>query len=313
MKKYTTWITLIRPVNLLIVAAAQYALNIFLLIPNFSTYGIYFTLNAFEFFLLVLSTVLICAGGNIINDYYDIKADEINKPLKQVIGKTTSPQEALRLYWIFTAAGFLLGIFLAFEAGNLKLAIIQGICILLLYFYSYSYKRILLLGNVVIAFLTAVSILIVGIFEPNLYILQRPADYYIAGLCWRYLIGISIFAFLLTLVREIVKDAEDIEGDDHIYVKSIPIVWGITAAKWIAAIILFAVLLMCGYIIFLGPLQGNMIYMNYGIILLIALAYGIYLMLKANQKKDFSFLSMYVKLIMLLGILFLPVYYFVTF
>ncbi|MBC8045593.1 MAG: geranylgeranylglycerol-phosphate geranylgeranyltransferase [Fimbriimonadaceae bacterium] len=307
------WFKLIRPVNLIILVLTQYFLNIFLLIPNFNTYGILFSLDAFHFFLLILSTVLICAGGNIINDYYDVKADAINKPDKQIVGKYISQKAALTGYWVITICGLLLGVYLAYKVGNIKLATVQGVCILLLYFYSYSYKRILLLGNLVVALLTALSILIIGVFEPHLYNLQREGDYYIAGLCWKYIIGISLFAFLLTLVREIIKDIEDMEGDNHIYVNSIPIAWGVNAAKGIICAILLSVIGLTGYIIFFGMLKGNTLYLNYAVVLMIILAYCFYIVIKAKEKKDFSFLSLLAKVCMLIGILFFPVYYFVNF
>lgn len=313
MKKSTAWFKVIRPVNLLIVALTQYFINIFLLIPNFSTYGILFSLDAFHFFLLVLSTVLICAGGYIINDYYDVQADVVNKPGKQFVGKYISKQSAYRAYWVFTIVGLLLGVYVAYKAGNLKLATLQGVCVLLLYFYSYSYKKIILLGNLVVALLTAISILIVGAYEPHIYNLQREGDYYIAGVIWKYLLGFSVVAFLLTMVREIVKDVEDMEGDNDVYVQSIPIVWGLNAAKGIACAFVFVCIVLIGYAAFFGMLKGSLLYLNYAIVLLIMLLFCFYYLIKAKEKKDFSFLSRLLKFIMLTGILFLPVYYIVNF
>lgn len=307
------WLKLIRPFNLFILACTQYALNIFLFIPNFNEYGILFSLNAFQFFLLVLSTVLICAGGYIINDCLDIDSDEINKPQKQYVGKNIPKESALKVYWFFTLLGLGLGIYVSYLAGNIKLATVHGVTILLLYFYSASYKKIPLLGNIVVAFLTAVSILIVGIFEPHIYYLERFGDYYIAGIIWKYLLGISVFAFLLTLVREIIKDVEDMEGDMHVYAHTIVIAWGIQAAKGIIAAVLTFLVFAVLYLIFLGPLSDEFLYKNYGIILSVALIYLFILTMRAKEKKDFSFLSKLTKMIMLIGLCFLPLYYFVNF
>ncbi|MFN0275861.1 MAG: geranylgeranylglycerol-phosphate geranylgeranyltransferase [Chitinophagales bacterium] len=313
MTTITAWFKLIRPLNLFIVFITQYFLNFFLLIPNFEKYGILFSLDGFHFFLLVLSTIFICAAGYIINDYYDVKSDSVNKPGKQVIGISVSKKKAIIGYYIITLTGLLLSIYVAYKAGNIKLATIQGISILLLYFYSYSYKKILLLGNFVVAFLTALSILSVGAYEPHIYELQREGDYYIAGLVWKYLIGVAAFAFLLTLVREIIKDAEDIEGDNEIYVNSVPIAWGLNAAKGIVCAILCGIVALVFYIVFFGILKGNIIYLNYSLVLMIVLIFCCYYTIKATHKKDFSFLSSLTKIIMLIGILFLPLYYIVNF
>jgi 4-hydroxybenzoate polyprenyltransferase len=313
MTTLSAWIHIVRPVNLFIVALTQYSINIFLLIPNFETYGILFSLDAFHFFLLVLSTTLVCAAGYLINDYFDIEADKINKPQKQFAGSHIAKKKIYISYLIINAIGLSIGAYVAHEAGNVKLVTIHCITIVLLYFYSYAYKRITLLGNIIVSILTVLSILIVGVFEPHLYNLQREGDYYIAGLIWKYLIGISIFAFLLTLVREIIKDAEDMEGDNHAYVKSVAIVWGLSAVRGICTAIFLVVLAGIVYITFFGVLKGEKLYIAYSVILMSGIIYCGYKTLLAKTKQEFHTISTYIKILMFIGIIFLPLYYIVNF
>ncbi|MFN3940558.1 MAG: UbiA family prenyltransferase, partial [Chitinophagales bacterium] len=194
MHKLLAWIQVVRPVNLAILALTQYFIDVFVLWPVFDKYGLYFTFNDFQFFLLVFSTVLICAGGYIINDYFDVEADAINKPHKQYVGKIIGIIPALRMYWLLTGAGILLGLYLAMKADNIQLVAIHGIAAALLYFYSASYKRMPLIGNVVVSFLIAISVLMIGAFEPAIYRISRAGDYYAAQLCWNIIIGYAVFA-----------------------------------------------------------------------------------------------------------------------
>ena len=222
-KKMKPWLKLIRPLNLIILVATMYFIDAFIVQPNFNTYGIAFTLTEFQFFLLVFSTVLICAAGYIINDYYDVEIDSINKPEKQIIGKFISPQKAFTSYLILSGLGLAIGVYLSIIIGFWKLTTLFVIAIFLLYFYSSSFKRTPLLGNIIVAFLSGLSILLILFFEPALYRLARPADYFIAGMVTKYIIGISIFAFTLTVVREIVKTMEDVEGDKKMGAKTIAV------------------------------------------------------------------------------------------
>lgn len=306
------WIKLIRPVNIILLAITQYFIDIFILQPNFSKFGMYFSLNVFQFFLLVFSTCLICASGYVINDYFDVKIDAVNKPDRQIIGKYISPAKALNVYWILTGIAIAIALYLAISLHKIQLITVQGICIVLLWFYSVSYKKIPLLGNIIVASLAAISVLIIGVYEPHLYNLEREGDYYGAGLCWQLLLGIALFSFLLTLVREIIKDMEDYEGDKVYSVKSIPVAWGMRAAKIIAFSIMFLVIII-SLIITSRVMHINKNYLYYAAFIIIFFIYTGYLLLMALPKSDFTTLSLLIKLDMLAGIFVMPLYYFTQF
>lgn len=306
------WIQLIRPVNIILLAITQYFIDIFILQPNFSKFGMYFSLNVFQFFLLVFSTCLICASGYIINDYFDVKIDSVNKPDKQIIGKYISPANALSVYWILTGIAFAVALYLSIFLHKIQLITVQGICIVLLWFYSVAYKKIPLLGNIIVASLAAISILIIGVYEPHLYNLEREGDYYGAGLCWKLLLGVALFSFLLTLVREIIKDMEDYEGDRIYSVKSIPVAWGMRAAKAISFSIMLIVIIIFLILTYRAP-DTSKNYLYYAAVLGIFFIYTAYLLLTARRKTDFTALSLLIKIDMLAGIFVLPLYYFTQF
>ncbi len=310
---YYSLLKLVRPFNLAVLFITLYFLRLFILEPNFNKYGIAFTLHNMHFFLLVLSVVFICAGGYVINDYYDIRFDSVNKPHKQIVAKTISHEHANITYLIITLMGIAIGIYLSIYVQHWKLSAVHAIAVLLLFFYSYSYKKIALIGNFVVSFLTALSILAVAIFEPTLYYLKRPSDYYAAGICWFYILGISIFAFLLTMVREIVKDIEDMEGDGHFGARTVPVIWGINAAKGIASAFIFAVIGLLIYAVFQFEVQGKNIYMSYMLFLVLILIASQVLLFKATLKQQFAFISKLLKFNMLAGVCFMPLYYLIEF
>ena len=304
---------LIRPVNLIMLALTQYFIDVFVLQPLFNKYGLIFTLTEFQFFLLVLSTGLICAAGYIINDYFDVKADAINKPDEVIIGKSISPQNAFNWYLVLTGIGLALGIYLSIVAGNWKLVTVHIICIFLLFAYSSSFKKVALLGNIIVALLIAISILMIGVFEPHLYNLAREGDYYIANLCWNIIFGLSLFAFLLTMVREIVKVMEDVRGDKEINARTIPIIWGMQTAKGMAAFFILATIGSAIYFFNKLETSSQNIYLVLLIVLIGLLLFTLFKLVSANQKKQFAQLSFLLKICMLVGICFLPLYYLLEF
>lgn len=300
---------LIRPVNLIILAVTQYFIDIFLLQPVFNKYGMIFTLSEFEFFLLVLSTALICGAGYIINDYFDVKADAVNKPAKLIIGKSVTPAFAFNMYMLLTGMGIAIGIYLSIAAGNWKLVTIHVISVFLLFAYSSSFKKVPLLGNIIVALLIAVSIIMVGVFEPHLYFLARAGDYYAADLCWHIIFSLSVFAFLLTMVREIVKDLEDMQGDKEIFARTMPIAWGINFSKAMAAFFILTTIGVAAYTLSELNSASKNIYFILLFVLAALLMYCLVKLFSAKQKKDYSTLSLLLKICMLTGICFLPLYF----
>ena len=307
------WLKLIRPINLLLLAATMYFIDAFVLQPNFNTYGITFTLTEFQFFLLVLSTVMICAAGYIINDYYDVEIDSINKPEKQIIGKYIKPQKAFTAYLILSGTGLAIGAYLSIAIDFWKLTTLFVIAIFLLYFYSASFKRTPLLGNIIVAFLAGLSVLLILFFEPSLYRLARPADYFIAGIVTKYIIGISVFAFTLTVVREIVKTMEDVDGDKKMGAKTIAVKWGMKTSKVISVIFLLFTISALLYILLQVLNSDNKVYFYYLNALNLFLLFIAFKIISAKTKVHYSGISTLVKVAMLIGICIMPLYYILEF
>ncbi len=275
-EKLFYFLQLIRYQNLVIIIFTLIFAKYFLISPVSS---IKFT-N--EWTLLIFSTVLIAAGGYIINDLYDRKIDEINKPHKVLIGKVFTPNFVLYFYAGFNLLAIILGFFIAIYIG-----LIQVFCVLSLYFYALYFKKIALAGNVLVAFLSALVVLIV-----NVLYLQHFPLVYIFG----------VFAFFISLIRELIKDIEDIEGDRVGGCRTFPILYGISNTKRLiyCIITIFIAVLFAVPYYFLPHQNLGQIGSLVMIILLLFLAYKLHL---AEQKSDFHWLSGFCKLLMLLGML----------
>jgi 4-hydroxybenzoate polyprenyltransferase len=219
-------------------------------------YGIRFyirTVNYFQkleddqldFLLLVVSTVLIAAAGNIINDYFDVKADRINKPEKLIITKHISRRWAILTHWSFNGIAFSIAVYLSIKYQSLWFVFIHLLSINSLWFYSMLFKRKILTGNLLIAVLTAlIPILVVVYYKVgNTYHFEHSefnSESWVAIIDFRVIYLLSVFAFIQNFAREIVKDAQDIEGDKLIYVKSLPMVIGqMNSLKIVSVILLF--------------------------------------------------------------------------
>lgn len=201
--------------------------------------------------LLISSVVLIAAGGYVINDYFDVKIDRINRPDDIVVTRHISRDGAMRLFQILTAAGVIAGLAVAWWARSWTLAMIFIVIPGLLWFYSASYKRQLLVGNIVVAFASALVPLLVAIVNADyLRHLYGEALQYtpIIGMLYVWMSGFAIFAFLMTLAREMVKDIQDIAGDREMECRTAAIVWGEKASKVIVTVLLIITSALIAYI-----------------------------------------------------------------
>jgi 4-hydroxybenzoate polyprenyltransferase len=200
-----------------------------------------------EFFLLVLSVVLIAAAGNVINDYFDVKADRVNKPEKLIIGKHIKRRWAIMFNWIFNASGLAIAAYISYVNRNWWIVLIAFVIINFLWFYSAFYKRKLIVGNILVA-------LMIGIVPIYVLFYNLPLDGYSITENSSYIFGttyivevvliISILAFSINFMREIIKDIADIRGDLHLSAKTVPIVLGKKKTKIILIILSLPLLLL---------------------------------------------------------------------
>jgi 4-hydroxybenzoate polyprenyltransferase len=293
---------LIRWYNLLIVAATQVLLRECIIVPFLKHGYMEPQLPVSLFVLLVIATVFITAGGYAINDYFDRKMDRVNKPQSLIVGRLIYPRHAMAYHLFFSIAGIILGCWVALKSGQLFLGLLFFIVAGLLWFYSTTYKRELLLGNLVVALLTALVPFIVLLFELPLLARHYGSDASpIARNLMTWVLGFALFAFLLNLIREMMKDAEDFEGDQAYGKNTVAVTWGIKVSQWISVTLVFltVVLLFLAWYFFV-PDKITLAY--FVVMLVIPLIISVILIFTSGGKKSWHSASTLLKLIMLAGL-----------
>ncbi len=304
MKLVVAFLRMVRLPNLFFMALTQ-------VLFQFCIYGTLYTGHipaddGWRFVLLVLASLFIAAAGYIINDYFDINIDEVNKPQKMVVDKHISRRWAIAWHFMLSGAGIILtAIALPFlQKWYLVLANIG--CVALLWFYSTNFKRQLLTGNIVIALLTAWTILILFFSKVNL------SDAFDTGhrLFFKLTILYAGFAFIITLVREAIKDMEDMPGDQKYGCRTMPIAWGVNVTKVYTAVWLIVLIAA------LSVLQVYVLQYKWWLAVAYAIPAIIFPLLiillrlkKSYTPADFHKLSTITKLAMLTGILSMLFFY----
>ncbi len=322
MQKLTAFFQLIRYKNLLIVAFSQYFIR-FSLTETFLPFP---ALSKFQFLLFVITTILITAAGYIVNDIYDIETDTINNKRHLIIGQIIKVKTAIILYSIFNLIALTLGIYLSIIIDKPFYSFVFVYCIFFLWRYSKSMKTGFLIGNLHVAILTALVFINTALFDiiPHIHFSGNESGMMILKIILVY----ALFSFLLTLIREFIKDLEDKEGDIAIKAKTVAIVLGDKKTKIISLILsLFVAAIIFAWqnfqyqiislnsvkwdgevyksVIIWGTDQFAIIYT--GILQTTILLFLIKLY-KAKVKKDFYFLSQFSKIIMFLGICSIPLF-----
>ena len=303
------FLNLIRWKNLLLLALTQILVKFALFESLKNDYGLETTLTNLQFSLLVLATLCIAAAGYIINDIEDIEADLINKPNKLIVGKYISEKTATHLFILFNSLGVLFGFLMAYSIDKPRYFIIFVFTSILLYIYSTQLKHIILVGNITIAFLVSLSVLLVGVFDliPAMNNSNNEIQIFFLKLTLDY----TIFAFMINLLRELVKDIEDINGDYKINVNSLPILLGqVRATKIVFTLSLIPVFTLIFYLI--NNLYKQTYAIAYVLILIIApLIFISIKLLSAEVKKDYKQISALLKIVMLSGVLSLLMFQFI--
>lgn len=310
MKLFDAFLRLIRWPNLVFIALTQWLFyycivdSLYISGANHSNYPN----QDFLFYLLMLASVVIAAAGYIINDYFDLKIDIVNKPDKVVVDRLLKRRWAIMWHLILSFTGVIISLYISYRTGKWVIVIANTCCVLLLWFYSTMFKKKLLSGNIIIAALTAWVIVVVYFFAGATIInykgwLTTLYPFYIKRF-YKLTILYAGFAFVVSLVREVIKDIEDLHGDAKYDCKTMPIEWGIPASKVFTAVwIVVCVAALC--ILQLYAWQSGLwlvaIYCIVAIILPLCLILrNLY---KATAPPDYHKLSSMVKLVMLTGIL----------
>jgi 4-hydroxybenzoate polyprenyltransferase len=272
---------LIRWKNLAIIVFTQYFTRFFLIRDKPLTFHhLKDVLLERNLFLISLATVLIAASGYIINDYYDIKIDLVNKPERVVIGRYVKRRWALLINQAFNGLGIALGLLV-----SKKTALVNLFAVFCLWLYSNKLKRLAFWGNLMVAILTGFSLLVLAVYYPGH---QREV--------WVY----ATFSFFITLIREIIKDMEDVKGDEKHGCRTLPIIWGIARTKNLV----FGLISIFISILFMLAIQLHNDRLSYiFLLLMIPVGFLTYKLVYADKPSDFAFLSNACKIIMLIGVL----------
>ena len=300
---------LIRFPNLLIIALTMGLIRYCIIQPIFIRYYIDLEFPTVLFVLLVLTVVLIAAAGYMINDYFDVKTDLVNRPNEVVINKHIKASKVYIAYFVINLVALCISFYLSIKVGVVSMTFLFPLAMGLLWFYSTTYKRQLLMGNILVSIIIAGVPLLVALYEmPLIHVkyLQYPAAYnvllrVVAGWCGTY----AFFAFLVNLIRELIKDIEDFEGDMAYGRTTLPVAFGLKTSK-IVVTSLIAITIVVIEIVYLSLLEPNKIdlvtFAYFHLLLIIPLIVVAILIFMANRKKHYTIISLIIKLVMILGL-----------
>ena len=258
-------------------------------------------LTDFNYILLVIATVCIAAGGYVINNIMDQDTDEIAKPQNRVVGISISETVAYNWYIGLTIVGVGIGFYLSNVIYKPTFASMFILVATLLYMYATSFKQIPVLGNVVVALMLSTSIIIIGLFDilpaidiDNRFRMKEAFD---------ILMHYAIFAFIINLIREIVKDMEDMDGDYQSGINTLPIAIGVQKTKIIVGVLTVISIGILAYYVNSNLFELDYVVYYAMIVIVGPLIYFGVKLLNAATKKEFHHLSLVLKIILFFGIL----------
>ena len=319
------FLKLIRWQNLLIVIVTQFLIRYALIntlagnmllegmLPGGPQSYILLQLPFIDFLVLVFATACITAGGYVINDYFDIRTDLVNKG-EVIVGTRIPRRRAMMWHNILSGLGVVAGFWVSYRIGHIWIGIVFLLVSGLLYFYSVVYKKQFLIGNIIVALLTSFVPLMVVIFElPVVYNYYGPELISLSTMkiIFYWVAGFAVFAFLTTLSREIVKDMEDFEGDKAYGSRSLPVVAGIRMSKAVVSIIISATIVLM--ILMWAMYIKNTISLLYIVVaMVIPLVFGIIALIRGITADQFKRVSTIIKGVMLTGILYTVLFWLIV-
>ncbi|NRB61176.1 MAG: geranylgeranylglycerol-phosphate geranylgeranyltransferase [Winogradskyella sp.] len=303
------FLNLIRWKNLVIIALVQVLVKYALLLPFFESHGVITALKPLAFTILVVATICIAAGGYVINDVFDIDTDKVNKPERVIINKYITEKNGFNIFIALNIIGVGLGFYLSNSIGKSGYFAIFIIASALLYIYSNGLKQMTLIGNIAVSVVVALCILMVGIFELIPAINQTNTEVQIFFL--KIILDYAIFAFMINLVREIVKDIEDIDGDHKSGMKTLPIVIGRERATKVAFGLSLIPLFGVVYYVVTYFFKQQLLLAYFLIAVIAPMIYISIKLFSAEHKKQYNHISTMLKLVMVTGILSMLLYSYV--
>lgn len=313
MPKTSAFFKLIRWPNLLMIMVTQSLLNYMVIGHVLNLIHVRLPLSHFDFVLLMLSTVLMAAFGYAYNDVQDEQVDRINKNDQRIIGNSITAKNGLLISIIFLLTALLPAIYLAIKLQMIQLIFLHLIIAGGLWYYSTHLKKSLLVGNIIISLFTAMSIFIVWLYhlvvlrmDPVLMIDAQKVTPFIHKIVLFY----TAFAFVISMIREMVKDIEDQKGDAQFHMKTFVLKFGLPKTKIFISILVILMLLMLALAAYLSYTYD---WTQLSIYLMIAvgipLIYFLMNLKKSQNQEDYTNLSILAKIIMAAGILSMQLFY----
>lgn len=306
-KKIVLYTRLFRLPNLIILALTQYFVRNGLIFPELDGFGYSLQMGEIDFAVFVLATLLIAAAGYIINDYFDVRIDSVNRPAKLILQRHIPLRRAIFLHTAFNIAGCLAGVYAAYSVGSIKLGFIHIIICFVLWFYSVKYKRLPFAGNFTIALLAAASLYMVYLFE---FYAMKQEPVVFAGMIGNFyklnlfISAYAIFAFIFTIIREMVKDIEDIKGDKAFRCRTLPIVFGISKMRKVILILMIIALLMTGFVVYkLFEWNYNLVFWYVAVVLGLLQISTLITFIRDKENQKLNLISNTLKLTILAGVL----------
>ena len=307
MKLTGAFFRLIRWPNLVFIVLTQFLFYNCIILPAYSSNSITaaWFLPVPLFWWLTASSVLIAAAGYIINDYFDLDIDLVNKPGNIIVQKFIKRRWTIIWHLSLSFAGVTITFFISWKIGNWVIGPVNLMAVFLLVFYSTTFKKKLLIGNILISLLTAWVVFVLYFSELDLVTLtQQPLYHAAMNKIFKLTILYGGFAFVISLVREVIKDMEDIKGDEKFGCKTMPVVWGIPASKvfagvWLIVLIL-AIIVLVVYAVLLGWFVAALFALVLIVVPLVLILRSLYNAVTSDQ---FHAISTLIKMAMLAGII----------
>ncbi len=308
-----SFLKLIRWPNLLMIIVTMILVLLFVIQPSLNVAWFAIGLSEFQFFLLIISTLFITIGGYLINDLFDMEADRINKPGINQVGEKFPVATVQVMYWVFTISGILFGVWVSWSVDHLNYSLIFVFAAGMLWFYSERYQCIPVVGNLVVAFLSALSFGIVWIFQFFALSADAYAFTYVQSsfpIANKMVLIYAGFAFIVSLLREIIKDIQDVEGDEKYGCNTMPVVYGIPTAKIVSIVI--------SLIGLAGTIWVQWFFLNaefwylfsYFVVIDLMFLLSLVWIVQAKKNSDYKRLSGFTKILMVIGVLSMLLVYF---
>ena len=274
--KILSFFSVIRGHNILVIIVAQYLASIFILSPNINALNIIFD---FQLFILVIASSLAIASGYIINNFYDAKKDLINRPTKVMIDRLVSQQTKLKVYFSINFIVVLISSFVSWRA-----MLYFSIYIFSIWFYSHKLKKYPIIGNITASILAILPFFAILLYYKHFY---------------HVIIAHASFLYLLILIRELIKDLENIQGDLLTNYSTIPVLYGEKIAKFIISILVVSTIIPVFFLVDVYEVGYMDIYFYISTMVLVFFLIRLW---DSSTKTDYLNLHFLLKVIIILGV-----------